>query len=57
MSEKGTVEFLWFIIAGLFVLWLMGLLIVPMGVVLPHFLLLAAFLLLMLRLVRGERIF
>jgi hypothetical protein len=51
-----AMEVLWLIVSVLFILWLVGLALVPGATVLVHFLLLAAFLLATLRVVRGERI-
>ena len=49
-------EILWLIIAVLFILWLAGLVLVPITTGMIHILLFLAFILVVLRMVRGERI-
>lgn len=55
LRKALAMELLWLLIAVLFILWVIGFALVPVSTVLIHFLLLGAFLLLVLRMVRGER--
>jgi hypothetical protein len=50
-------ELLWLLVAVLVVLWLVGFLVVHIGGGLIHLLLLVALILVVLRLVRGQRVF
>jgi hypothetical protein len=51
----ANIEVMWLLIALLFLAWLLGMVLVPFtGLI--HMLLVVAFILLVLRLVRGERI-